>query len=171
MHFPLCATFISLAIASLGLAAPASNASVGIGQRSPNPDDWKTTLGWDGIVTPIEQIGTLVPWAGPGGQSKRALSKRTLGGLYICPGVDWSSDQGGLCAYTIFGDNQCVALSDPYRWSISSVGSDPGTWCILYQSTDCTWGASEWFSNPGVSELTGSWAAWNDNIGSIACWW
>ncbi|KAF8451888.1 hypothetical protein BDZ91DRAFT_750171 [Kalaharituber pfeilii] len=60
MHFPISVTIISLALASLGLAAPAASpAEVELGQRSPNPDvDWKTTLGWDGKVTPVEEIGT-----------------------------------------------------------------------------------------------------------------
>ena len=47
-----------------------------------------------------------------------------------------------------------------------------GTWCVLYRSTDCTTGGSNGFTNPGLARLEGSyWGQWNDNTGSIKCWW
>jgi len=63
MKFAITATIACLALANLGFAAPAASpvAADGIDQRSPNPEvDWKTKLGWDGKVTPIEKIGEIV---------------------------------------------------------------------------------------------------------------
>ena len=63
MKFAITATIASLALANLGFAAPAAStpAADSLGQRSPSPEvDWKTKLGWDGKVTPIEEIGEIV---------------------------------------------------------------------------------------------------------------
>ncbi|KAF8448467.1 hypothetical protein BGX38DRAFT_586744 [Terfezia claveryi] len=148
MKFSITATIAALALAQL---------------------DWKTKLGWDGKITPIEEIGEIV--SGP--EIPKLLAKRTLGGVFMCPGYDWTTQPGLGCSYFVFGWNACVRLSDQtYRYTLSSVGPDSGTWCVIYQSTDCSWGGSNGFTNPGLARLEGSyWGQWNDNTGSIKCWW
>lgn len=63
MKFAITTIIASLALANLGFAAPAASpaSAESLGQRSPNPEvDWKTKLGWDGTITPIEKIGEIV---------------------------------------------------------------------------------------------------------------
>ena len=74
MKFAIATIVASLALATLGFAAPAPNAAAagGVEQRSPNPEvDWKTKLGWYGKITPVEEVGETVsvsphgePWRG-----------------------------------------------------------------------------------------------------------
>lgn len=58
MQFSITTTLLSLALATVGLAAPAANPSAAeVVQRDTDtkPFDWNE--GWDGKVTPIEEIG------------------------------------------------------------------------------------------------------------------
>ena len=48
------------ALAPLGaLAHPTQMGNVEVAARTPK-DDWKTPLGWDGKVTPIEKVGKFI---------------------------------------------------------------------------------------------------------------
>ena len=69
MQFSISATLVTLALATMGLAAPTTN-SVDV---APPPNPGPT----DGTVTPMEDL--IVPDTG--------LSKRTLGLVYICPAL------------------------------------------------------------------------------------
>lgn len=167
MKFAITATLLSLALANLGLAAPAAT----VDERSPNPaaDDWKTKVGWDGKVTPLEHIGTIVD---PGKPSPKSLTKRTLGGVYFCPAYDWQGQAGLGCSYAIWGNNQCINTNpSTYRYTLSAIGPDSGTWCRLYTGENCGTGASVAFTNPGMGRLDGYWSPWNDNTYSIRCWY
>jgi len=171
MKLAITAIIASVALASLGFAAPAAGPAAAdhLVQRSPNPEvDWKTKLGWDGIVTPCDKIGETI--YGP--ETPKTLTKRTLGGLYICPAYDWGTLPGIGCIFIIFSWNQCISLIPMFRYFISSVGPDPGTWCVLYTTTDCSWGGSPPFTYPGIPRLQGSpWGQYYHNTGSIKCWW
>ena len=67
MKFAITATIATLFLANLGFAAPAASPDVeSLEQRSPD-EDWKTKLGWDGKVTPIEELGEVVSVSSYGG--------------------------------------------------------------------------------------------------------
>jgi len=105
------------------------------------------------------------------------LAKRQPGGLFMCPAFDWKPEDGVGCSLIVFKErNQCITLNSKYyRHTISAIGPDSGNSCILYQTTDCSnaYGTpSPIFTTPGFGRLEGdTWGQYNDNTGSIKCWW
>ncbi|RPB24389.1 hypothetical protein L211DRAFT_867760 [Terfezia boudieri ATCC MYA-4762] len=163
MKFSITATIAALVLAQLGFAAPVASpaAADGLEQRTPNPEeDWKTKLGWDGKITPIEEIGEIV-----------SVSRFVLTVIF----KNHSTFVMSLTA----GDDRAQRHQNHWQRERSAeslcvldIGPDSGTWCVLYQSTDCSWGGSNGFTNPGLARLEGTyWGQWNDNTGSIKCWW
>ena len=59
MQFKISASLILAALAPLGVVALPTQADNAV--SAPAPDqDWKTSLGWDGKVNPVEEVGHFV---------------------------------------------------------------------------------------------------------------
>lgn len=58
MQFKISASLILAALAPLGVVALPTQADNGV--SAPAPEDWKTSLGWDGKVNPVEEVGHFV---------------------------------------------------------------------------------------------------------------
>ncbi|KAK6530089.1 hypothetical protein TWF694_003461 [Orbilia ellipsospora] len=93
------------------------------------------------------------------------LQKRTIGGIYICQDVNWVN-----CGYAVQPLVDCIQLTSPWAYSISSFGPDPGTACVLYGTSDCAVNSAlkRTIFNPGNGDL--STIGMNDQIGSWRCW-
>ena len=59
MQFKISASLILAALAPLGvIPLPTQAADNGVSAHA--PEDWKTSLGWDGKVNPVEEVGHFV---------------------------------------------------------------------------------------------------------------
>ncbi|OHE96103.1 hypothetical protein CORC01_08640 [Colletotrichum orchidophilum] len=75
------------------------------------------------LPTQLEYINfDDIPWANTTDEHV-PLSKRTVGGIYICTDFNW----GGTCGYKVQPLGVCIVLTSPWLNSISSIGPDPGT--------------------------------------------
>lgn len=102
-------------------------------------DDWKYSVGWDGVTLSSDAIGT--PIASPNATALdvsvcttlvmyqsiylQLAQKRTVGGVYICEDIGW----GGRCGYAVQAINTCISLGSDWNKQISSFGPDPCTGC------------------------------------------
>ncbi|KAF3941978.1 hypothetical protein ABW19_dt0209261 [Dactylella cylindrospora] len=92
-----------------------------------------------------------------------SLTKRTVGGIYICTDINW----GGTCGYKVQPLNTCIHLDSPWAYSISSFGPDHGTACVIGKNCEASstdkniirWSGSHDLRNQGM----------NDRIGSFKC--
>ncbi|KAK4545343.1 hypothetical protein LTR36_003523 [Oleoguttula mirabilis] len=71
--------------------------------------------------TPFEYIAADSP-------ASSTLSKRNVGGVRLCTGIDWT----GYCDYVIWPLNECINLRD-YAGRVLSFRPDEDTECYLMQ--------------------------------------
>jgi len=161
MKFVVTATIASLALASLGYAVTAAD---------PAPNSLVQRW-WTAVDSGVEE-NSGVETELKSREETHMLVKRDAGGLYICPELDWKPQSGLGCSHYIFPRPGCIAVDrETYRFRISSIGPDQGTWCIIYSSTNCSDGSPK-FTLPGFGRLEGdTWGQYKDNTGSIKCWW
>ncbi|KAI0196610.1 hypothetical protein EV127DRAFT_476668 [Xylaria flabelliformis] len=74
------------------------------------------------------------------------------------------SDFKGTCNNFQISTGACLNFVAPYQDSISSIGPDKGTTCVLWQDFNCQ-GNSITFTYPGLTNL----GAFNDIASSIKC--
>ncbi|KAH8799686.1 hypothetical protein F5884DRAFT_905190 [Xylogone sp. PMI_703] len=112
-----------------------------------------------------------LPWA----NKTDSLAKRTPGGVEICTDINW----GGQCGYQVqpLSDPnmisqvwQCIVLTSPWLYTISSFGPDQGAYAQLHGDTCCGCtceapsGCTAAVTYPGFADLRD--IGWNDAIGS-----
>jgi len=127
----------------------------GSATAAPSTSDWKTTLGWDGVVSSPDSIGSPLT---PGDLTTRAAS--TVGGIFICDQANWN----GTCGFAVQPLKTCIVLGTDWNKKISSIGPDFGTVVVGFNATDCT-GPQIAFLNPGTGDLAS--LGWDDTMSSF----
>ncbi|PUU82603.1 hypothetical protein B9Z19DRAFT_967224 [Tuber borchii] len=93
-----------------------------------------------------------------------SLEKRTLG----CVRMTTNPNFGGLPLRACgLPNGYCVNLATWWRYRVSSFSPDPYTFCKIYIGAFCSSGASLMFGSPGYGKL----GKWDNNMGSIKCWY
>ncbi|KIJ45934.1 hypothetical protein M422DRAFT_250723 [Sphaerobolus stellatus SS14] len=78
-----------------------------------------------------------------------APRRRTIGGIYLCTGENWT----GTCGYSVQDLGTCIVLGDDWNNRIVSLGPDDRTVVVVFDSADCS-GPAIAFVNPGNPDLT-----------------
>ncbi|EJD37320.1 hypothetical protein AURDEDRAFT_173594 [Auricularia subglabra TFB-10046 SS5] len=97
---------------------------------------WLESVGWDGTVTPLEEIGTVLwnqTYPDPDPEVEFLQKRATYKGIYICRDINW----GEPCGYAQQPLNTCISLGADWWRKISSFGPDAGQKCYLYTSNRC----------------------------------
>ncbi|RPA75994.1 hypothetical protein BJ508DRAFT_365302 [Ascobolus immersus RN42] len=89
--------------------------------------------------------------------------------VYACVDINWQN-----CVKVDFqgpsGGGTCWNFGDNLHDKISSVGPDPGNYCIFYVDINCS-GDSIGTGSPGWGNLaTLQGGKWNDKFSSVKCW-
>ncbi|KAI5116313.1 hypothetical protein M0805_005521 [Coniferiporia weirii] len=128
-------------------------------------EDWKSAVGWDGVVLESSAVGSVSAFKNA---TTDALEKRNIGGVYICTDINW----GGTCGYAVQPINECIVLGSDWAYKISSFGPDKGTTCsgALRKPEPFCGEARWWFTYPGdATGGLGTGDPWNDAIGAFTC--
>ncbi|PUU82604.1 hypothetical protein B9Z19DRAFT_1190267 [Tuber borchii] len=118
------------------------------------------------VITPGDDDVVPAPTGSVFARDLPSLEKRTPG----CIKVTSDSKFNGISAHPClpsWKNYVCTDLTPYWRYNISSIRPDPGTNCIIYTVPNCSgfwWGPFTW---PGYGHL----GSFNDNMGSVKCWW
>ncbi|KAH8800372.1 hypothetical protein F5884DRAFT_757980 [Xylogone sp. PMI_703] len=126
-------------------------------------------IAWASIFTSIYAGSVLDTLLTSSTDIKSNLEKRTVGGIYICTDANWKGD----CGYKVQPLAECIQLTSPWQWQLSSFGPDKGTICVVYNTGNCGINDPTPYNTativwPGIADLTS--IGWNDAIGSFQCW-
>ncbi|PUU73976.1 hypothetical protein B9Z19DRAFT_1093950 [Tuber borchii] len=93
-----------------------------------------------------------------------SLKKRTIG----CVRVTTNQNFGGTSARACnLPNGHCVNLNPFWRYRISSFSPDPYTFCKIFTGPNCSGIGSVMFGSPGYGNL----GIWDNNMGSLECWY
>ncbi|OCL05642.1 hypothetical protein AOQ84DRAFT_224656 [Glonium stellatum] len=90
-----------------------------------------------------------------------SLQKRTVGGIYLCTGENWSGTCGyavqpvcysGQCDTASEIAAHCVILTSPWLRNIGSFGPDAGATVFISNNGDCNEAVGS-ISNPGSADF------------------